>query len=111
MSLKCHERIAEFNPSSGFCIFLENDKTNMCQIFFSGFRRNDSFITTCIEKDFTWLIVEKNKLTIANVLSLLLPCFCSYFYFKLGSFLLVGHKNIFTPELKVIYSLNVRHWV
>jgi len=35
-----------------FCVFLENDKTNIFQ-FFSGFKRKHLFITTCIEKHCT----------------------------------------------------------
>jgi len=32
------------------CDFLENDKTDLRQIFFSGFKRKHLSITTCIKK-------------------------------------------------------------
>jgi len=35
-----------------FCVFLENDKMDLCQIFFT-FRRKHLFIATCIEKHYT----------------------------------------------------------
>jgi len=35
------------------CVFLENDETDLRQIFFSGFRRKHLFITPCIEKHCT----------------------------------------------------------
>jgi len=36
---------------SGFCIFLDNDKTDLCQ-FFSGFKRKHLLITTRIKKHY-----------------------------------------------------------
>jgi len=38
-----------------FCVFLENDKTDLRQIFFSGFRRKHLFITIYIESTATGL--------------------------------------------------------
>jgi len=37
---------------SSFCVFLENDKTDLRQ-FFLEFRRKHLFISTCIEKNCT----------------------------------------------------------
>jgi len=34
----------------GFCVFLENEKTDLRLIFFSWSRRKHLFNTTCIEK-------------------------------------------------------------
>jgi len=36
-----------------FCVFLENDKTDLRQKFFSEFKRKQLFITICIEKHCT----------------------------------------------------------
>jgi len=35
---------------SGFIVFLETNKTDLCENLFSEFRRKHLFITTCIEK-------------------------------------------------------------
>jgi len=42
-----------------FCVFRENDKTDLRQIF-SGFTRKHLFITTCIEKHCTQPLMHSN---------------------------------------------------
>jgi len=36
-----------------FCVFFENDKTDLRQIFFHGLAENTCFFTTCFEKQCT----------------------------------------------------------